>query len=58
LDKVLFKVATAPTCCLVLTFLGFLMWNQMRRVCFAWGEECDESLFCYEQIGGGFITDP
>jgi hypothetical protein len=33
LDKVLFKVATAPTCCLVLTSLGFLVWNLMPLVC-------------------------
>jgi hypothetical protein len=30
---VLFKVNTAPTYCLVLTSLDFLMWNLMHRVC-------------------------
>jgi hypothetical protein len=33
LDKVLFKVATAPTYCLVLTSSGFLTWNLMHLVC-------------------------
>jgi hypothetical protein len=33
LDKVLFKVDTAPTHCLVLTSLGFLTWNLMCHVC-------------------------
>jgi hypothetical protein len=63
LDNVLFKVATAPTYCLVLS-ADFLRLphvepdaSRLLSKHSAWGEERDESLFDYEQIGGGFITD-